>query len=833
MLINKTNLISNNNYIQKNRTFTNFKGRLKSDSFDFSNSTKEQQNKIVPTKKSPLKNFFKLFSEKIIISKELKGQRIAELTNSGIEQEYIKNFAKLNETQYEKVLKLAKNGVKSNCIETLLKLEESQFRNAVILANAGVNSYYINQLSSYNGTEFEYALKLAKAGIDVEVIKYILNLNNTKKVESAIKLANAGIKSHYILDFIDLDKTKFERTLKLAENGIKSRHISNMTDLEPTQFSNVIKLKKLGIKEDYIVSLSTENIDEVISLFNKNVGERNIKPLLALKKVQGTNVTKAIDNVNSLKAKALEHPELYVNGEFEQNEDEIKVVNSFFQSRHYMHLIKLSECMDKEAMNTLLRMRFDDAGTYLNIIDDFDNNDLKLLKDLCSSATVNNKPITAKQKIEFIDLIVGYKTNDLTTKKIQSMIKTGNIDISELNMDLLKNILKSLKFSDKELNAIPVEKLNSWDLTYIPLLSKEITNSLGDTSAISNILEAANLNDFRTYIQDTSNKYGKINNYTKLFFEFESMNYEKWLNPSKSNEIQFIAKDKNKEQLSKIAGQIAEDVEVLRQTPAKDFINKQLSKYIKDDKFSIPEEYTTSKAKLAEFTENVQKQFESIFKRAQNNLNNPEKALMAQNTLTIQNHLKQRLSDIKRVSDIKSNKTMDVTIKMWDRIPQKDLFQGNYSTCCIGMGEINSSAMSHYLLDTAYNMIELKDNKTGKIIGNALCYFAKDSKKNTIFVIDNIEIKNSEIPSDTVGVQLRNSIAEYATNVAHEVTGKNDIKICMGAQYNDVSTSDLTRKIDEISFLGDIDDSVYMDLYNGWIDRDNLTKPCEFFELNP
>ena len=44
----------------------------------------------------------------------------------------------------------------------------------------------------------------------------------------------------------------------------------------------------------------------------------------------------------------------------------------------------------------------------------------------------------------------------------------------------------------------------------------------------------------------------------------------------------------------------------------------------------------------------------------------------------------------------KVEKDLDLTIKMWDRVPQKDLFQGNYSTCCIGMGGGNGSAMPHY-----------------------------------------------------------------------------------------------------------------------------------------
>lgn len=130
-------------------------------------------------------------------------------------------------------------------------------------------------------------------------------------------------------------------------------------------------------------------------------------------------------------------------------------------------------------------------------------------------------------------------------------------------------------------------------------------------------------------------------------------------------------------------------------------------------------------------------------------------------------------------------------------------------------------------IDNLQNMIELTDNKTGNTIGNALCYFAKDSKENPVFIVDNIEIKNSEKPSKDIGIKLRNAIAEYAANVAKEVTGKDDIYIYMSGSYNDVPTFDLNYSNQKISFLGDIDSEViYMDLYNGWVKKDEPASNC-------
>ena len=169
---------------------------------------------------------------------------------------------------------------------------------------------------------------------------------------------------------------------------------------------------------------------------------------------------------------------------------------------------------------------------------------------------------------------------------------------------------------------------------------------------------------------------------------------------------------------------------------------------------------------------------------------------------------------------------------MWDRVPQKDIFQGNYSTCCIGMGGGNGSAMPHFILNTSYNMIELVDNKTGKIIGNALCYFITDSSGKPAFIIDNIEINNGMKPSSEVGIQLRNSMAEYAAKISKDITGNDNTPVYMSSSYNDVPIEDLTGHRERVSFVGDVDcDDIYMDLYKGWVSKSDFTSSCNLLKI--
>ena len=114
-------------------------------------------------------------------------------------------------------------------------------------------------------------------------------------------------------------------------------------------------------------------------------------------------------------------------------------------------------------------------------------------------------------------------------------------------------------------------------------------------------------------------------------------------------------------------------------------------------------------------------------------------------------------------------------------------------------------------------MIELVDNESGRTIGNALCYFVDDRKGAPYFIIDNIEINNAYKGSREAGLKIRNGITEYASKVVKQITGKDDINICMSYKYNDVPISDLPSIERRVKFIGDVESKeLYMDLFGGW-----------------
>ncbi len=539
-----------------------------------------------------------------------------------------------------------------------------------------------------------------------------------------------------------------------------------------------------------------------------------------------------INKIDAQKQKMFAHPALYVNGEY-NNENEMSQAIEWFFDTYAAYFLLFSYAFDKETLDNLFRKRFFEVMCNNEFIGRFNPDSIQLLKDLCNSSSIYNKPFLPEQKIGLLNLIYGFEANHLGMSKMRKMAKTGIVDTAQLNLDLFRGVLKKCGLDDDEISKIPLEKLLSWDIEYTHLLAQEIEEN-EDSTVFNHLLKAANLGDFNKFIQDDSNIYGQTNANTKDMFDKYNLNYAAWLKPLKENNVQFKTKDKNQEQLSQIAMQLVEDIETLRQTPAKGFVDKQFVKYIKDDKFFIPTQYITSKAKFKGFITNLTKQLQPIFKRAKGNLNNPQKTQNAQNTLTIQDHLNQRLDDVSKINNSKSQKTknLDLTIKMWDRIPQKDIFQGNYSTCCIGMGGANGSAMPHYLMNSAYNMIEIVDNNTNKTIGNALCYFVTDENNKPCLIIDNIEINNSNSLSKDVGIELRNAIVEYATNITKDVAGNDDTKIYMSSKFNDVPIDDLNKTQKRFNFLGDIEcDSIYMDSYNGWVDKSKLRQRLNALKL--
>lgn len=529
-----------------------------------------------------------------------------------------------------------------------------------------------------------------------------------------------------------------------------------------------------------------------------------------------------LDKVLNLYNKLLINREKYINSGIEDKES---LLNFF--TWNIDNITKLVYVFDEKTINSLFSKRLNNVSYYLESFYKFPNIHLELLKDLAECKTPEGNDLSDNEKLNLIHLIKAFA--DIDIRKLEEMSLENTIDTKKLKRDLFLYIIDSLPLKFSQFQDISDEEINKWDMVYLPLILKSMDKN---PDGFANLIEGCTNHNFFDYIHDPSNIYGQTNNKTKEIYTEHNLDYEKYLRPSDNCNVRFISKDKNQEALIQFGHEIKENIEALRSTPLKNFIDKRYSTCIELNEFYIPDEVINSKEKLTHFIQNILVQFQPIWKQAEENLNNPQRLEMAQNTLTIKGHFEQILENLEKTEIHKVEKNIDYTIKTWDRIPQKDIQQGSKSSCCIALDKENGFIMPNYLMNTSLNMIEIIDNFSGEIIGNALYYFATNENNENVFIIDNIEINNKYKPSFEVSKELREAITQYASNICKEITGKDYTPIYLGTQFNDIKIFDKTEK-QRIKFLGELDcERIYLDAFEGWKNTFALDKKIDLYKLN-
>ena len=128
-----------------------------------------------------------------------------------------------------------------------------------------------------------------------------------------------------------------------------------------------------------------------------------------------------------------------------------------------------------------------------------------------------------------------------------------------------------------------------------------------------------------------------------------------------------------------------------------------------------------------------------------------------------------------------------MSVGLWDRNPDEDLYLGNYTDCCIRidsehMGE--ESTITDYLTDVGIQVLVVRDEKRDIPAVAAWLWIGKDEKtQEVVLVVDNIEANTEYSLSyeEQLKEQLRAYLEEYARNIGIEniVQGKynNDITL--------------------------------------------------------
>ena len=190
-------------------------------------------------------------------------------------------------------------------------------------------------------------------------------------------------------------------------------------------------------------------------------------------------------------------------------------------------------------------------------------------------------------------------------------------------------------------------------------------------------------------------------------------------------------------------------------------------------------------------------------------------------------------------------------VRLWNRKPGRDLFQGNHTDCCIALGAPyfdKAGVIENYLLDTGINVVEVVEEETGRTVAQTFAYPVEHPKNSrelfsgeidgkvemrakpfpdgaVSLVLDNVEINPNYVGQNR---EIRDAIFEYARAYARAFGNGNVQGIYLGVQENveegipgdNIPTQDLRRVMAAMSKLGGpLGEHAYLDAFYAAKDR--------------
>ena len=174
-------------------------------------------------------------------------------------------------------------------------------------------------------------------------------------------------------------------------------------------------------------------------------------------------------------------------------------------------------------------------------------------------------------------------------------------------------------------------------------------------------------------------------------------------------------------------------------------------------------------------------------------------------------------------------------IKLWDRIPQKDLFMGNRTSCCTAIIDGgNGKATPIYLSNTAFNVVQMTD-ENGNIVAMSRIFVANVDEKPSV-IIENIEVNNAFLKNRTPEElhKLRDNMFGYISNLTNAVSNGKEMNIYFSKNYTHVPLEEYEVIQKQVDFVGDISsESVYLNCKPGWVAPNALKdEPCELYLIS-
>ena len=234
---------------------------------------------------------------------------------------------------------------------------------------------------------------------------------------------------------------------------------------------------------------------------------------------------------------------------------------------------------------------------------------------------------------------------------------------------------------------------------------------------------------------------------------------------------------------------------------------EQAKKYqkVNELKKKLHKDYKTLCQRFNSFQEDLQNYMEKYFDK------HGQAIMQSVNSQVTEmlNHFATDREDLEKVFenvdfDKQIKKPKAVSLGLWHRNPDIDLYLGNYSPCCIsiesGSGGNNSeSALADYLTDVAMQVLNLTDKEKNVPIMSAWLYLGKNLQGEAALIIDNIESDalQTNLYQDEIWQRVQKYILDYANKIGVK-------KVSMGRDNNDIEPKNAKTDEEEYKKIGPV-----------------------------
>ncbi len=419
---------------------------------------------------------------------------------------------------------------------------------------------------------------------------------------------------------------------------------------------------------------------------------------------------------------------------------------------------------------------------------------------------------------------------------LQGYLQDPALDLPTLGQGYLEVFTATLGLSA----SVSPDSLSQWNLPYMNILAEAYRgfapNAQGTLKAV---IEATLTNGFDAYCRDPETAIGQANAQTAETFRENGLNMDTWL---QYNRVKTFTLETSTEPvrtgsaLESLRAEFSGEILKLMGSRKKSLpallpleTVKALFQHLKGQGYALDSNLTLSSNRPEGLKgERLSLLSQSILSFLE------EKGVWAtedSSLLTLKSHLEQLVPAFQNSND-PTPQAQGFRIKTWDRNPGYDLFQGNYTQCCIALDQTNRSAILDYLTSHGVQLVEVQALGSDKTMANTFLYWGKTPQGDLSLVVDNVEVA-AQYRDARTATRLREELAAYLKDYAQAVIGR-EAPILLGQNYNDIPTLGLPETEKTLQVMAyPPDGELYLDSLHGnaWI---NIQKPCKakFYILN-